>query len=94
MVIELNHETNAATLTYGGMELHAMVLALLLVYRATGTLSLDGLAAHLAPLHDLPLSLQGAALLFTNCSRNCVSVLRRCALRFSQKSQSWSGWAA
>jgi NAD(P)H-quinone oxidoreductase subunit 5 len=41
-----------------------LVAALLLVYQATGTLTLDGLAAHLAPLNHLPLSLQGAALLF------------------------------
>jgi NAD(P)H-quinone oxidoreductase subunit 5 len=41
-----------------------LVVALLLVYQAAGTLSLDGLAAYLAVLDSLPVSLQAAALLF------------------------------
>jgi len=41
-----------------------LVAALLLVYQATGTLSLDGLNAHLATLESLPLALHVAALLF------------------------------
>ena len=42
----------------------ALALALLLVYRETGTLWLDDLNAHLAKLESLPLSLHVSALLF------------------------------
>ncbi len=41
-----------------------LVVALLLVYRSTGTLSLDGLGAYLAALDTLPTALQAAAVLF------------------------------
>ena len=41
-----------------------LLVALVLVYRTTGTLSLDGLGAYLAGLESLPVSLTWAALLF------------------------------
>ena len=41
-----------------------LIIALLLVYQAVGTLSLDGLGSYLASAKSLPVSLEGAALLF------------------------------
>lgn len=41
-----------------------LLLALVLIYRSVGTLSLDGIAAHLSSLNTLPISLHIAAALF------------------------------
>ena len=41
-----------------------LIFALLLVYRSAGTFSLDGLGSYLASVETLPISLEGAALLF------------------------------